>query len=67
MRGLEAPTRLLLKDGSCFASLARTIVFQQLAGSAADAIFKRVLLACKARDASVKGSMKGRRVYGMKP
>lgn len=49
MARLEPPARLLRKQGSCFATLARTIVFQQLASSAAEAIFKRVLLACKAR------------------
>jgi 3-methyladenine DNA glycosylase/8-oxoguanine DNA glycosylase len=39
--------RLVLKSGSTFASLSRSIVYQQLAGSAADAIFKRVLLKCE--------------------
>ena len=41
--------RLVLKSGSTFASLSRSIVYQQLAGSAADAIFKRVLLRCEVR------------------
>ena len=39
--------RLVLQSGSTFASLSRSIVYQQLAGSAADAIFKRVLLKCE--------------------
>ncbi len=44
-------SRLVLQSGSTFASLSRSIVYQQLAGSAADAIFKRVLLRCEVRHA----------------
>ena len=40
-------SRLVLQSGSTFASLSRSIVYQQLAGAAADAIFKRVLLRCE--------------------
>ena len=43
-------SRLVLQSGSTFASLSRSIVYQQLAGSAADAIFKRVLLRCEVRN-----------------
>lgn len=43
-----APDSLLFKGSqNLFGSLARSIVYQQLATSAADKIFQRVLQACK--------------------
>ncbi|GAB4819203.1 hypothetical protein N2152v2_006249 [Parachlorella kessleri] len=46
-----APERLLAKTGtSCFASLAKSIVFQQLATGAAAAIYARVLGVCKCEE-----------------
>ena len=45
-----APERLLAKTGvSTYASLAKSIAFQQLATPAAAAIFGRVLRVCKVR------------------
>jgi DNA-3-methyladenine glycosylase II len=41
----QPPVRLLSKPGSCFGSLAKSIVFQQLATKAAAAIYARVLTA----------------------
>lgn len=41
------PTGLTASEGSTFASLARSIVFQQLATRAAQVIWGRFLLACK--------------------
>jgi hypothetical protein len=43
------PERLLSKSSSCFVSLAKSILYQQLAGSAAAAIYSRFLAACGVR------------------
>lgn len=40
------PERLLAKDSSCFRSLAKSILYQQLAGTAAAAIYSRFLAVC---------------------
>ncbi len=40
------PERLLAKQGSTFATLAKSIIFQQLATKAAATIYGRVLAAC---------------------
>ncbi len=46
------PERLLAKGGSYFVALAKSICFQQLAISAASAIFKRFLATCGVRHGS---------------
>jgi 3-methyladenine DNA glycosylase/8-oxoguanine DNA glycosylase len=43
----KPPLWLVAKKGSAFASLAKSVVFQQLAGSAAAAIYKRFLSVCQ--------------------
>lgn len=43
------PERLLSKSSSCFVSLAKSILYQQLAGSAAAAIYSRFLAVCGVR------------------
>lgn len=43
----EPPAKLLAKSEHMFSSLVRSIVYQQLAGSAASAIHGRFLTACK--------------------
>jgi hypothetical protein len=40
------PERLLSKCSSCFVSLAKSILYQQLAGTAAAAIYSRFLAVC---------------------
>lgn len=40
------PERLLAKSTSCFRSLAKSILYQQLAGTAAAAIYSRFLAVC---------------------
>ncbi|WIA09969.1 hypothetical protein OEZ85_010181 [Tetradesmus obliquus] len=44
------PERLLSKSSSCFVSLAKSILYQQLAGSAAAAIYSRFLAVCGVPD-----------------
>jgi hypothetical protein len=56
-----APDRLLAKTSSCFTSLAKAIIYQQLAGTAAAAIYARFLAACGVR--ASHGSC-GRRMSG---
>jgi DNA-3-methyladenine glycosylase II len=46
----DAPTRLIRKPGGAFAALAKSILYQQLAGTAAAAIHARFLAACGAED-----------------
>ncbi|KAF6257304.1 DNA glycosylase [Scenedesmus sp. NREL 46B-D3] len=46
------PERLLAKSSSCFVSLAKSILYQQLAGSAAAAIYSRFLAVCGVPDES---------------
>lgn len=41
------PERLIAKDTCCFRSLAKSILYQQLAGTAAAAIYSRFLAVCK--------------------
>lgn len=43
------PERLLTKTSSCFRSLAKSILYQQLAGTAAAAIYSRFLAVCGVR------------------
>lgn len=48
MDGVDLPQRLLPKlEQGMFPSLVRSILYQQLAGAAADAIMKRFIAACK--------------------
>ena len=53
---VELPDRLLPKaeKGGAFASLVRSILYQQLAGAAADAISKRFEAACKVESCALK-------------
>eukprot|EP00879_Flechtneria_rotunda_P023438 GHRR01024791.1.p1 GENE.GHRR01024791.1~~GHRR01024791.1.p1 ORF type:complete len:432 (+),score=179.50 GHRR01024791.1:1302-2597(+) len=46
------PERLLAKNTSCFRSLAKSILYQQLAGTAAAAIYARFLTVCGVPDES---------------
>ena len=41
------PERLIAKKTSCFRSLAKSILYQQLAGTAAAAIYSRFLAVCR--------------------
>eukprot|EP00775_Hariotina_reticulata_P004463 gene4463-4719_t len=52
MESFGPPERLLAKKMSCFRSLAKSILYQQLAGSAAAAIYSRFLAACGVPDES---------------
>jgi 3-methyladenine DNA glycosylase/8-oxoguanine DNA glycosylase len=51
--------KLLAQPGAAFTSLAKAILFQQLAGAAAAAIHARFLAACGVRRACLGGGGRG--------
>eukprot|EP00878_Enallax_costatus_P027481 GHUV01029598.1.p2 GENE.GHUV01029598.1~~GHUV01029598.1.p2 ORF type:complete len:125 (+),score=19.08 GHUV01029598.1:461-835(+) len=50
------PERLIAKSTSCFRSLAKSILYQQLAGTAAAAIYSRFLAVCRVRSDKQRAS-----------
>eukprot|EP00887_Chlorella_sp_A99_P007764 scaffold20.g7764.t1 len=60
------PPRLLEKEGSCFATLAKSICFQQLATAAAAAIYGRALKCCGCAEVLTPAAMLAAPVAGLR-